>query len=110
MDITAQRIVQLIDASSLSDSDIERELALPRSTVYDWRNERSKSYKKHILKIAEYFSVSSSYLMGETDDPGEKKEPTGGNASRLSDEDREFIEAFRAASPEKRQAILALLK
>ena len=48
--------------------------------------------------------------MGETDDPGEKKEPTGENASGLSDEDRELIEAFRAASPEKRQAILALLK
>ena len=54
--------------------------------------------------------TTPEYLMGETDDPGEKKEPTGENASGLSDEDRELIEAFRAASPEKRQAILALLK
>ena len=54
--------------------------------------------------------TTPGYLMGETDDPGEKKEPTGENASGLSDEDRELIEAFRAASPEKRQAILALLK
>ena len=48
--------------------------------------------------------------MGETDDPGEKKEPTGENTSGLSDEDLELIEAFRAASPEKRRAILELLK
>lgn len=54
--------------------------------------------------------TTPAYLMGETDDSGEKKEPTGENASGLSDEDRELIEAFRAASPEKRQAILALLK
>lgn len=55
--------------------------------------------------------TTPAYLMGETDDPTEtKKEPTGLVADGLSDEDRELIEAFRAASPEKRQAILALLK
>ena len=56
--------------------------------------------------------TTPAYLMGETDDPSEgiKKEPTGLVADGLSDEDRELIEAFRAASPEKRQAILALLK
>lgn len=55
--------------------------------------------------------TTPAYLMGETDDPSPetKKEPTG-MADGLTEEDRELIEAFRAASPEKRQAILALLK
>lgn len=55
--------------------------------------------------------TTPAYLMGETDDPSPetKKEPTG-IADGLTEEDRELIEAFRAASPEKRQAILALLK
>lgn len=55
--------------------------------------------------------TTPAYLMGETDDPSleTKKEPAG-IADGLTEEDRELIEAFRAASPEKRQAILALLK
>lgn len=55
--------------------------------------------------------TTPAYLMGETDDPSPeiKKEPAG-MADGLTEEDRELIEAFRAASPEKRQAILALLK
>ena len=55
--------------------------------------------------------TTPAYLMGETDDPSPeaKKEPAG-IADGLTEEDRELIEAFRAASPEKRQAILALLK
>lgn len=55
--------------------------------------------------------TTPAYLMGETDDPSPetKKEPAG-IADGLTEEDRELIEAFRSASPEKRQAILALLK
>ena len=80
--------------SYIADSK-NKGIAIPMHTVEAW---------------AAALNTTPAYLMGETDDPSEKKEPTGENASRLSDEDREFIEAFRAASPEKRQAILALLK
>lgn len=83
---------------------------------------RPRTYSSDLKKVknvpTEYIETwaaalhtSPAYLMGKTDDPTEtKKEPTGLVADGLSDEDRELIEAFRAASPEKRQAILALLK
>lgn len=83
---------------------------------------RPRTYSSDLKKVknvpTEYIETwaaalhtSPAYLMGETDDPtATKKEPTGLVADGLSDEDRELIEAFRAASPEKRQAILALLK
>lgn len=80
--------------SYIADSK-NKGIAIPMHTVEAW---------------AAALHTTPAYLMGETDDPGEKKEPTGENASGLSDEDLELIEAFRAASPEKRQAILALLK
>ena len=55
--------------------------------------------------------TTPAYLMGETDDPTpDTKKGPAGNADGLSEEDREFIEAFRAASPEKQKAILELLK
>ena len=65
-----------------------------------------------LYKIAAALHTTPAYLMDETDDPSpetKKKEPAG-MADGLTEEDRELIEAFRAASPEKRQAILALLK
>lgn len=84
---------------------------------------RPRSYGSDLKKIRnvpiEYINTwaaalhtTPAYLMGETDDPGEgtKKEPSGPAAEELSEEDRAFIAAFRAASPEKRRAILELLK
>lgn len=83
---------------------------------------RPYNYSSDLRKIkkvpADYIEIwaaalhtTPAYLMGETDDPSPetKKEPAG-IADGLTEEDRELIEAFRAASPEKRQAILALLK
>lgn len=80
------------------------------SYIADLRRLHREPMPQVVSAWAAALHTTPAYLMGETDDPGEKKEPTGENASGLSDEDRELIEAFRAASPEKRQAILALLK
>lgn len=61
---TQDRLLSLIAASGKDDAVIERELSLPRSTVYDWRNGRSKSYKKYLSQLATYFNVSTDYLLG----------------------------------------------
>lgn len=80
------------------------------SYIADLRRLHREPMPQVVSAWAAALHTTPAYLMGETDDPGEKKEPTGENTSGLSDEDLELIEAFRAASPEKRQAILALLK
>ena len=58
------RLIALIDSSGKDDAKIERELNLPRSTVYDWRKGRSKSYRNYLSQIATYFGVSTDYLLG----------------------------------------------
>lgn len=81
------------------------------SYIADLRRLHREPMPQVVSAWAAALHTTPAYLMGETDDPTEtKKEPTGLVADGLSDEDRELIEAFRAASPEKRQAILALLK
>ena len=87
---------------------------IPRANNYinDLRRQKREPSADIVAIWAAALHTTPAYLMGETDDPSAKtkKEPTGLVADGLSDEDRELIEAFRAASPEKRQAILALLK
>ena len=82
------------------------------SYIADLRRLHREPTPQAVSSWAAALHTTPAYLMGETDDPSAetKKEPTGLVADGLSDEDRELIEAFRAASPEKRQAILALLK
>ena len=67
MNVFEDRIKPLLDSSGLSDMELERLLGLPRSIIYDWKNGRSKSYKKYIIEIASYFEVSADYLLGKSD-------------------------------------------
>lgn len=86
---------------------------IPRANNYI--NDLKRQQRTPPIDVVETWAAAlhttPAYLMGETDDPSPetKKEPAG-MADGLTEEDRELIEAFRAASPEKRQAILALLK
>ena len=96
--ITMTHLCNIVGKKSSYIADSKNKgIVIPKQTVETW---------------AAALHTTPAYLMGETDDPSAKtkKEPTGLVADGLSDEDRELIEAFRAASPEKRQAILALLK
>lgn len=86
--------------------------AVGKDEFYASNLKRTKNVPVEFVETwAAALHTTPAYLMGETDDPSPetKKEPTG-IADGLTEEDRELIEAFRAASPEKRQAILALLK
>lgn len=72
MDILVKNIMKLIDLYGYSDVDFEKKLNLPRSTVYDWRKGRSKSYKKYLPEIANFFNISVDYLLGNE----QKNKPT----------------------------------
>lgn len=106
MDIFTDIILPLIENSGKSDMELEREMHLPRSIIYDWRNGRSKSYKKYAAEIAAYFNVSTDYVLGneqtekpttpsnETPDLKHLLENAHGlmfNGEPLSDDDRKQI-------------------
>lgn len=109
MDSYKLRIQPLIEACGKSDMEIERDLNLPRSTIYDWNNGRSKSYKKYLPEIAAYFDVSTDYLLGNTDI---KNKPAATEDDELlkNPEMREALIWFRSHSPEDQKRALNLLK
>lgn len=60
---TLTKILNLINEKNIEYSEIEKELNIHRGCITDWKTLRTKSYKKIIPKIAEYFGVSTDYLL-----------------------------------------------
>lgn len=105
------RLLELMGKDRRSARYMSEQAGMSAGYIKDLKAHSSEPSSHAVAIWASILHTTPAYLMGETDDPTEtKKEPTGLVADGLSDEDRELIEAFRAASPEKRQAILALLK
>lgn len=104
------KILELIRGRQMTDKEFEQELGLPPKTVSDWRRGRSKSYLKHIGKIAKFFGVSADSLFG-LPQPGAQDRSfvlmgrSGGKQKRIDLSQSEYeavlavLETLRSAAP-----------
>ena len=70
---TFDRIKELANKQGLSINLLEEKLGYSRNTIYNLKN--SKPSTERISEIADYFNVSTDYLLERTDNPaiaGEK--------------------------------------
>ena len=64
---TFDRIKELAKKQGLSINLLEEKLGYSRNTIYNLKN--SKPSTERISEIADYFNVSTDYLLGRTNNP-----------------------------------------
>lgn len=73
---TYEKIKELADKRGISLTKLEEDLGYSRNTLYKLKSQKPNA--ERISEIANYFNVSTDYLLGRTDNP---KITTGGDAS-----------------------------
>lgn len=66
---TVEKIIALIKEKGIDEKTFLNDVGLNKSSLSDWKKGTTKSYIRHIDKIAKYFNVSTDYLLGNTADP-----------------------------------------
>ncbi|SFD57704.1 helix-turn-helix domain-containing protein [Enterococcus casseliflavus] len=100
------RLKLLCEKQGISVNDLEEKLGIGRNSLYSWKKNIPKG--TNLIKVADYFEVSTDYLLGRTDNPsstsGQERIPDdldkmldnamtfGGKP--LTDKDREAIRAY----------------
>lgn len=64
---TFEKIRELSDRQGLSLNKLEEKLGFSRNTIYNMK--KSTPNIDRVSKIADYFHVSTDYLLGRTDNP-----------------------------------------
>lgn len=64
---TLDRILDLIKSRYDTDAAFERAFNLKARTVYDWKAKRSTSYLRKLSNIADFFGVTTDYLLTGSD-------------------------------------------
>ena len=62
---TIDKIILLLDESGKSQKEFADFLGITKNAITDWKSGRIKSYRKYIPKIAEFFDVSTDYLLSD---------------------------------------------
>ena len=104
LELMRQKIISLFDNSGKEDTELEREIGLPRSIIYDWRNKRNRSFRSYLPQIATYFNVSLDWLAGT-----EQKNKPSAEAEGLSKEAIELSKRIDRLSPANRAKLDELI-
>lgn len=57
------RIVELCNKTNTKGIDLGKVLGLKKSPLTDWKNKKSNPTVEQIIKICDYFAISSDYLL-----------------------------------------------
>ncbi|MGJ8731422.1 helix-turn-helix domain-containing protein [Listeria aquatica] len=91
-----KRIKKLCESRNITIAELERRTDLKNSTIYRWDTNKPSIDK--IQKVADYFDVSTDYLLGRTDDPSPEKKDSKSqmyfrmNTDGLTEEDKFELE------------------
>ncbi len=101
-----ERIFQLRDEYHLTNKEVEIRAGLANSSMSQWKKGKGKPGMDSIIKIANFFDVSSDYILGLSDirHPNSAAEKD----SQLSEEERILLTAFQSASAINRFRIIQL--
>lgn len=66
---TIDRILTLAKEKGIKQSFLNNLIGGYRGKITDWKNGKSSPSNKDLEIIAEFFGVSTDYLLGKTDDP-----------------------------------------
>ena len=102
-----ERLCLLCKQKGVSGGKMCTDLGLSRSVMTDLKSGRKKGFSAEIAqKIATYFGVSISYLLGEEETKKEKPTEYGG----LSKNRKALIDFALSVSEEKAEKILQVIK
>lgn len=70
-----ERIKELCKKRGITVSELENRVGFGKNSIYKWKTQSPKT--ETLQKVAEYFEVSTDYLLGRTDNPtaGLSKKP-----------------------------------
>ncbi len=61
------RIKELAHKRGISITQLEEELSIPKNTIYQWKNRIPST--KRLQLVADYFNVTTDYLLGRNQAP-----------------------------------------
>jgi transcriptional regulator with XRE-family HTH domain len=96
------RLIALREERQLSQVEVARALGISRSGFSMYELGQREPDMETVRKLANYFNVTTDYLLGRTDDP------SGGADEPISDEWKRVIHECKAMGLEPEQVLRAL--
>ena len=101
------RLKELREERGFTQSEVAKAIGGTQSNLAKWEKETVQPSAEFIIKLSNFFNVSTDYLLGRTDDLGT---PVPGSAPHYSAEEQKLIEDYRGLSQPLKDMLQSLIK
>lgn len=95
---------ELCSQSGLTPSGAAKQIGFNRASITMWKNTGNPPKPELLNKIADYFHVSTDYLLGKTD---QKEEPSVREDDELAER---FMAAFSRLTSEQQELVFGVME
>ena len=105
--VFSERLGELIKERGVAWKVVSKDLKIGINQKRYWETHDNLPDGETLKKLSDYFGVSVPYLMGETDDRGQKNSPGQMTEAEI---DNELVRIWNASSDEERGLILDMAR
>lgn len=105
--VFSERLGELIKEKGVAWKVVSKELKIGINQKRYWETHDNLPDGETLKKLSDYFGVSVSYLMGETDNRGQKNSPGQLTGAEI---DNELVRIWNASGDEERGLILDMAR
>lgn len=102
------RLKELREEKNLSQWDVANGIKTGQRNIGRWEKEEVQPAADYIIRLADFFEVSTDYLLGRSDDLGNVT--VNSSAPMLPQDEKELLKLFRILPPEYKQLALNTLR
>jgi putative repressor-phage-associated len=105
---TYEKIKELADNHGISLTKIEEDLGYSRNTLYKLKSQKPNA--ERVSEIADYFNVSTDYLLGRTDNPSVASSSKGIGSPSDTPQFRAIQRKAKSLSVEDQERLIQLMQ
>ena len=98
---TIERILELIKQRGVTQYRLSKDLGISESVISSWKRNVQKPSIDISVKIAEYFNVTTDYLLGVTENP----ETSAAKGQDYSKDETDLVSTYRQLTPNSKQIV-----
>ena len=109
---STEKILSLIKNQNITEYLFEKTLNLANGSVQRWKNNKANPSAEAIVKIAQYFGITTDYLLGLTDSENQPMikggiyDSVGSERELLPPQEQELLFAFRKLKKADKEYII----
>lgn len=96
----------LMEENGLTQAALAKSIGYTQRAISKWINRQSEPSENAIIRIAHYFSVSTDFLLGMSDEFDSPTQP----GTQLTDEERELLRFYRKLGKNRREDLFIYLR